>query len=157
MPDNRRTEKPAPPVGGWTADAAAETKVRSVHVNELRTAIGSELSQRLSGYSFTYNSVSQFSNIRATHVNELREACEVANASTWCVTDATPDPTWSDGTRVTAGSTKVRIGHITELRNYMATLSSQCLCNCNGYCCNCDGYCSCNCNGHCNCQGHFSW
>lgn len=165
MPDTRRTQTPAPPGGGWTAGAAVDSPMRDDHVNELRTAIDTELQQRLGDtYSFTDPTITpDVTKVKASHINELRAACEDAEQLAGCATDTASVPTWEDeggtaeGNRVEANVTQIRDNHVLELRTYMESLSSQCLCDCHSHCCDCDGHCSCNCNGHCNCEGHWEW
>jgi hypothetical protein len=142
----------------WTDEGASSpaarvsadiTKVRAIHVNELRTAINAEIVSRGGVQQVWTNDpitsppgVAQ--KVRTVHVAELRSASNYAK-TLYCVTDATPVTTWADDPLI-AGTTKIRAVHINELRAYINLLEGACKCNCNGHC-GCNGLC-CNCD-HC--------
>jgi hypothetical protein len=124
--------------------AAFVTSIKGVHVNELRTAIGTERTRRsLGAYSWSWSAVAaNTDSILKTHLDELRAAEVDTRTNGFCPTDGTAVPTWTEST-ITQNVTSTKAQHINELRaalNVMENVS--CLCNCNGHC-------SCNCNGHC--------
>ena len=113
----------------WEDDplVASTTKIRAVHINNLR--IYSE--------------------------SAFAAPCSTDAAAHPSWTDE--EPIQAMGNRVEASQTKIRDDHMNELRSYVNTLQEQCLCDCHSYCCNCHGHCGCNCNSHCGCEDHFIW
>ena len=129
-------------------------EVRALHIAELRNAINTEISRR-SGIQrvWTDTSLSTIPNvtptkIREVHVRELRAASDYAKALD-CSTDSSSISVWTNNP-IVANVTPPRAIHINELRAYINSLESQCVCNCdghcacNGQCCNCD-----HCGSHC--------
>ena len=151
MATNWTDEGASSPAARVVADV---TKVRAIHVNELRVAINAEISSRGgSPHSWSNNPITTIpeQRVRAVHITELRAASDYAK-SVDCATDSTPIMTWTDNPLV-VGTTKIRATHINELRGYINQLEGACRCNCNGHC-GCNGLC-CNCD-HCgsHCSPH---
>jgi hypothetical protein len=129
------------------------TKIREIHVFELRASINAE-SVRRSGAAQTWSETitPDVTKVRAVHINELRTATEYVNSLPSCTTHSPISLVWSDNPAV-PNTLKIRATHINELRVYMNMLEGGCLCDCNGHC-GCNGLC-CNCD-HCNshCSPH---
>lgn len=131
----------------WTDDTltADVTKVRKVHIDELRTYINAEFTRRgLATYTFTDATITADSTkVRKTHMDELRAAIELIHTgrgeSGYCPED-TVTPSWTDAT-ITADSTKVKAAHWTELGSTLESLMAGCVCETEQcqYCADC-GY-----------------
>ena len=127
------------------------TKVREIHVSELRTAINTEIQRRGGPPKIWTNSpiTAGVTRVRDVHINELREASDYA-ASIDCATDTTPIKVWSDNP-IVHDMHKIRATHINELREYVNIMESACLSHCPhcsySPCCNCD-HCSSHCSPH---------
>jgi len=165
--DSQRVQA-APVYKVWTAPdpvVADSTKVRDLHIEELRTSVNTELVYRTASAK-TWTDPVLFNGadltptkVRTYHINELRQACETAQL-TDCSTDTVTiiPPKWNNNPgegptqnlRVEDSVTKIRATHVNELRDYVNLLESACLCNCDNYCpCNCND-CGCNhCGSHC--------
>lgn len=143
----------------WTDNplVAGTTKIRKIHIEELRTAINSEIGRR-GGTARSFSnpvlhdgSQPNPTKCRAAHVQELRDACDYA-ADLPCTTDTIVPGTWTD--TLNAGTTKIRAIHVQELRTYINNMESGCMCDCDGHCachgkcCECD-HCSSHCYWHC--------
>ena len=104
-----------PFAASWTDPTitANSTKIRKVHIDELRTAIDFRRTDAgLSVYSWTDPTITANSTkIRKVHIDELRSA--ISGVYTTCGQAA---PSWTDPT-ITADSTKIRKVHIDELRS----------------------------------------
>ena len=130
--------------GAFSPSARVEANVtatKALHINELKAAVDVERARRStaaypwSGFPAVAGAVS---GLLKTYIEQLR----LSMVGTWCPTDYTPAPSWTD-TSLIVDATPDKTAHINELRIYLNTLESvSCLCNCNGHC-------SCNCNGHC--------
>ena len=92
---------------------ANSTKIRKVHVDELRSWIDSRrVDAGLSNYSWTDSSIiANSTKIRKIHMDEMRSA--ISSVYTTCGQSA---PSWTDST-ITANSTKIRKIHMDELRS----------------------------------------
>ncbi len=103
----------------WTDPTitANVTKIRKVHIDELRSWIDSRRTDAgLSAYSWTDSTITANSTkIRKVHFDEMRTA--ISQVYTQCGQSA---PTWTDPT-LTANSTKIRKVHIDELRSFTAS------------------------------------
>jgi hypothetical protein len=90
---------------------AGTTKVKAVHLTELRTAANALRSTAgLAAASFTDPSLSVGSNIRKVHIEELRAAIVAARTALGLSTLSFADPT------LTAQSTPIKALHIQQLR-----------------------------------------
>lgn len=91
---------------------AASTKVKEVHINELRTYINQlRVCVGLGNYSFTDTLQTGQTKVKAIHVQELRNALnDVYDRA------GRTRPNYTDST-LTAGQTKVKAAHINELRD----------------------------------------
>lgn len=102
----------------WTDPTitANTTKIRKVHIDELRTWIDNRrVDAELPAYSWTDPTITaDTTKIRKIHFDEMRTA--ISQVYTACGGMA---PTWTDPT-LTANSTKIRVAHLTELRNAAA-------------------------------------
>jgi len=135
----------------WTDDPLYDgtepnpTKIRAVHVAELRTNINQELVKRSIPLRTWDGSITHdVTKVRKVHVDELRTAIEDANSVTpiYCRSNTPFDINWTDPT-IEYDVTKIRKVHIEELRQYTDSLSNNCYCDCNGPCnCNCNAPCS---------------
>ena len=141
----------------WTDDpvVADTTKIRKVHIEELRVAVSAEITRR-SGTpdSFTDpvlqdGTEANPTKCREVHITELRESCREASVLPCLTNTIAPPSSWSDDP-IEFDITKIRATHIEELRDYTDQLSGACLCNCDSHCsCNCND-CGCNhCGSHC--------
>lgn len=124
------------------------TKPRTVHINELRTAIDTELSRRgLSTTTWTDSTLTANSTlIRKTHVDELRTALIKVHTGDcsdayYCPQDALSCADFTDST-INANSTFVRNLHVTQLRTAINTLRTSCICEAEQcqYCADCGYY-----------------
>jgi hypothetical protein len=102
----------------WTDPVitADTTKIRKVHIDELRSWINNRRADAgLSAYPWTDPTITAGSTkIRKVHIDEMRTAIN----EVYIACGQTP-PTWTDPT-ITAGSTKIRKVHIDELRSATA-------------------------------------
>ena len=136
----------------WSENLAANiTKVRAIHVNELREAINRENTRRrLSAYDFGPDVVADVDEVKKSHVDDLRAAVERAINAPDCLTDTTvafPPAAWTDPT-ITASITKIRDLHREEERYKVNEMELPCICDCNYCACNCN----CTCCDHSNCK-----
>lgn len=94
------------------------TKIRAVHLNELRSWIDNRrVDSGLSSYSWTDPTITAYSTkIRKVHFDEMRTA--ITQAYTQCGQSA---PVWTDPT-ITPDVTKIRAVHVNELRSAVSTL-----------------------------------
>lgn len=153
----------------WTDDpivttpVADATRVRKIHVDELRTAINTDLVKRKgSAKTWSEEIVADETKIRATHLNELRQALvDLRALMVPCATNTVgpvsftaPDP-MTDTTTTPDPASKIRGVHIEELRYIINSIEGQCYCDCVGHCsCVSHSHCSCAGMAHCCCQGH---
>lgn len=134
----------------WTDSTitADSTKIRKIHLDELRTQITNEFTRRgLTIAAFTNPTITaNSSSIRKTHIDELRArvaTCKIGDCSAdtyYCPQDTSGAISWTD-TTLTSNSTKPRKVHVDELRSTISALMTTCICEaeyCN-YCADC-GY-----------------
>ncbi|OGM94178.1 hypothetical protein A2524_00680 [Candidatus Wolfebacteria bacterium RIFOXYD12_FULL_48_21] len=104
-----------PFAASWTDSTitANSTKIRKVHIDELRSAINTRrIDAGLTNYSWTDPTITANSTkIRKVHIDDLRTA--ISQVYTTCGQAA---PSWTDPT-ITANTTKIRKVHIDELRS----------------------------------------
>jgi hypothetical protein len=137
----------------WTDNTitANSTKVRQVHLAELRTQIQNEFTRRGLG-TITWTDptlTADSSKIRKVHIDELRANINLAKRGD-CAADTYYCPQDSNGVAtsftftdptITANSTKARAVHITEMRADIAAMKVACVCEAEQcqYCSDC-GY-----------------
>jgi hypothetical protein len=102
----------------WTDDplVAGTTKIRKVHIDEMRDAVGTEIIRR-GGTAWTWTTdptiVANYTKPRVGHITEIRSACEYCQS----LISGMPSPSWTD--TITANTTKIRSVHVTEIRTYI--------------------------------------
>ena len=103
----------------WTDPTitANSTKIRKVHIDELRSWIDNRRTDAgLSNYSWADSTITVNSTkIRKTHFDEMRSA--ISDVYTTCGQSA---PSWTDSI-ITANSTKIRKVHMDELRSAVSS------------------------------------
>lgn len=135
----------------WTDSTitANSTKIRKVHIDELRTYINNELSRRgFSTTNFTDSTITANSTkIRKEHIDELREALNRIHIGScvvdtyYCPQDSLSCVDFTDST-ITEDVTLGRRVHITEMRTMIQTLMTSCICEAEQcqYCSDCGYY-----------------
>lgn len=123
----------------WTDDplTAGTTKVRKVHIDELRAAVASQRSNYgFSAPAWTDATITAGTTlIRKVHIDELRDKLDDINAVYDPLCAAVPAaPAWG---AITAGSTLLRAADITQLRSASDAIGT-CR-NCCGLCKSCNG------------------
>lgn len=102
----------------WTDNAATtSTRIRAVHINELRSAVDSLRTSppcNLGGYPWTDNPVSTTTHIRAVHFTELRSAIQ----DVWNCHNMGALPNWSVGSAPST-SRQVSARDINDLRTWV--------------------------------------
>ncbi len=105
----------------WTDNAAnVSTRVRAVHINELRSAVDSLRTAppcNLSPYSWTDNPISASTRIRAMHFTQLRSAIQ----EVWNCHNLGALPNWSVGSEP-APSRHISARDINDLRGWVDTI-----------------------------------
>jgi hypothetical protein len=89
----------------------AGTAIRAVHLTQLRTAIDAVRAAAGLQPAVYTNSIVVGSIIRRTHITEMRTALDAARAAIGLTAISYVDAT------ITAGTTKVKAAHVTDLRN----------------------------------------
>jgi len=128
---------------------ANDTKIRAVHITELRTVINDELTRRgFAQQSWTDTTLSpNVTKIRKVHMEQMRtevSRCKIGDCSAdsnYCPEDTTGAVTWSNPD-IVENSTQLREVHITAMRTYITDLMASCICEseqCN-YCADCGYY-----------------
>ena len=125
----------------WTDDPLQDgtepspTKIRGIHVRELRTNADLELVKRSLGAKAWEDTITDsITKSRKDHIDELRQAIQDANnvVPIYCNTNTPFNVNWSE--TITANTTAIRKIHIEELRQYTDQLNGNCYCDCNGPC-----------------------
>lgn len=122
--------------------------VKNEHFDNLRDYIQTELTRRSASPPASWPPAYKDTDdiIYAIDYRLLRDA--IVNCKAWT-------PTWASDTYLVAGG-DILDESTNEMRDRMATLRAECLCNCNYACtCNCN-YCTCNCNYACTCDCNYS-
>lgn len=136
----------------WTDPVlSTNVKIKSIHHNELKTAIDAELARRGLPF-FTTGLVSQAYKAHGGHVQVLRDELKKAadQEGPW-----TPPDELSDENLGT--DDKVKTTQFTALRSKTNSLETNCACNCDYACtCQCNYACTCNCNYACTCQCNYA-
>ena len=151
----------------WTDPTltADSTKIRKVHIDELRTAINNELTRRgLSSATWTDPTLTANSTaVKKIHISNLRtqiEKIESGNSEVGYCPEDSVNISWTD-TSLTPNSTKPRKVHMDEARTTINALKSGCICETEQcqYCADCGyiyhpacGYCGCQ--DRCGNDGH---
>ena len=131
----------------WTDEPLQkhETRIKALHINELRNAINRERQRRgLSSWNWS-ESVSSGTIIKTIHVKEIYKATKD--------TDTHHILTWTIDYDHFTTDTKILADHIEELRKNINQLEVECICDCNYCTCDCN-YCTCNCN-YCTCNCNY--
>jgi len=151
----------------WTDDPLRDgsmpnpTRVRKIHVTELRTAINNDIARR-GGVPGTWTDptiTAGSTKIRSPHLNDLRTAStnlyNILISPCASNTVGPPSYTVPNPMTDTTDASKIRAVHIQELRYLINEIEAQCLCDCDGHC-NCVSHSHCSCAGmaHCCCQSH---
>jgi hypothetical protein len=149
----------------WTdsSPTANSTKVRKIHIDELRTKVNTELTRRgITNLTFTDPTITvDVTAIRKIHLDELRTALSASIKKGDCAADASYCPqdtsgamTFTDST-ITVNTTAIRMAHVTELRTKLQALMTSCICEAEqcSYCADC-GYAFLSCAYGCACQDH---
>lgn len=122
----------------WTDPTitASVTKIRKIHIDEIRTAINTEIARRgLTSVSFTDSTLTvSVTKDRKIHIDELRGAIQLnvkkgdcASDSYYCPGDTSGCADFTDPV-ITASVTKIRKPHIDELRAKLQALMTSCIC-----------------------------
>jgi len=150
-----------------TTPTANATKIRKVHVDELRAEINIELVRRgLTVETWTNSTITaNATKVRKVHIDELRDACEKGQTgdcsaeALYCPEDTVGALSWTN--TITANATKPKPIDITEIRTAISNLQASCICETEQceYCADCGyrySYCSHNgvaCNDQCGAEG----
>jgi len=104
------------PITSWTDDpATSSTHIRTVHINELRTAVNNDRSlSRLPAYAWTDNPIGAGTHIRAVHFIELRYAIQ----DLWNSKNMGPLFDWSVGSPPSS-SRQISARDINDLRHWV--------------------------------------
>jgi hypothetical protein len=145
----------------WTDDPLVPnvTRIRKVHIDELREHINSETVRRGgSATSWSETIEAGATKTRNLHLNELRSAMtSLQSRLSPCATNTVGPPVYTPPNPMThtTPDSKVRYIHIEELRKTLNEIEVQCFCDCHGHCaCVSHSHCSCAGMAHCCCQGH---
>jgi len=110
------------------------TKIKAQHVNELRAAIGSELSRRgFAAWSWTDDPATVGLGVKSEHIEEMRAAVEniktgdCAADSDYCPEDTSDAVAWEDEP-IVKKVTDIKKVHMDNIRNYINSMSSSCIC-----------------------------
>jgi len=135
----------------WTDSTitAGSTKIRKVHIDEIRSFINTELTRRgLTNVTYTDPTITAgTTKRRKVHIDELRAALSLnlkkgncPSDTLYCPQDTSGCMDFTDST-ITAGSTKIRKVHVDELRSKLQALMTTCICEAEHckYCADC-GY-----------------
>ena len=131
----------------WTDPTltASLTKVRKVHMDELRTKLNAEFTRRLtSTASFTDPTLTvSATQVRKVHIDELRtqlEQCKSVRGQ-GCPNDNSGCMDFNDPV-ITASVTKIRRAHIIDMRDKIHSLMTSCICEVEQcqYCSDCGYY-----------------
>jgi len=156
-------------VSSWTDDPIVQyvTKIKALHVNELRAAIDAESTRRdFDTWPWTDDPTYIGLDIKKTHMDELRDAIEnikigdCAADGDYCPEDTSDAIVWTDDPLVQK-VTEVKKVHVDEVRGYINSMSVSCICESEQceYCSDCGfrySYCNHNgvaCNDQCGAEG----
>jgi len=139
------------------------SKMRKVHLDELRNSVNNELTRRGLGIiTWTDSTITANSTkIRAIHISQLQDAIhkiqdgDCSADSLYCPQDAVGNPSFTDDPP-TANSTKIKATHISQMRTTVNSLKVSCICEAEQcqYCADCGyyyttcSYTTCQCDDH---------
>ena len=124
----------------WTDDPLSSSITdKSIHHNQLRTAISAELTRRSKSWPVDPGAVSTATTISYLHPRRLRDGINAAK--TWSYPAAVLDIVLASGVQIFASAN-------TALRSQINIYEAECVCDCN--------YCTCDCNHSCTCDCDYS-
>jgi hypothetical protein len=137
-------------------DQPGPTRVRRIHVDELRTALEWDITARGGARpTWTDTLTAGATKIRAVHLNELRNGVSALVARLSPCGTNTAVASFTAPNPMVDTVNKIRAVHIQELRYIISTAEAACYCDCVGHCsCVSHSYCSCAGMAHCCCQDH---